>query len=196
MKKVRFTASESVEIPVEEESIPIGHYLRQPERLVRTIADPRLMQQLDDYHFRLKMRPIEFLDLYSLQPAATLKVTPQGDGAIALESVDCEIIGNDYINQLFSLDLRGRLVPEDEGDKTYLRGRADLTVNVELPPPLWLTPQSLIETTGNSILKGVLGRIKQRLLSQLIEDYVRWARDTQPSSISKSPFAPAENPTS
>jgi hypothetical protein len=34
----------------------------------------------------------------------------------------------------------------------------------------------LLEITGNSLLKGVLLRIKQRLMSQLLQDYQQWAK--------------------
>ena len=45
---VSFTASESVKISVANEEIPIKHYLRQPQRLVKAIANPRLMKQLSE----------------------------------------------------------------------------------------------------------------------------------------------------
>ncbi len=45
---------------------------------------------------------------------------------------------------------------------------------VELPPPFSFTPKSILETTGNGLLKSVLLTIKQRLLRQLLVDYRRW----------------------
>lgn len=173
---VRFTATETVGIAVEEEQVSIQHYLRQPQRLVRAIANPKLMEPLSEHRFRLKMRPINFLDLYHLQPVAVLRVVPDPNGTIYVRSERCEIWGNDFLNDCFSMSLNGHLTPQTEDRQVYLRGRADLAVDVELPPPLWLTPRSLLETTGNGILKGVLQRIKQRLLSQLVYDYRQWAR--------------------
>jgi len=63
-----------------------------------------------------------------------------------------------------------------KNNQTYLAGKANLEVKVALPPPLWLTPRPLLEITGNSLLKGVLLRIKQRLMSQLLQDYQQWAK--------------------
>lgn len=37
------------------------------------------------------------------------------------------------------------------------------------------TPKSLIEATGNSLLKSILVRIKKRLISQLLKDYHQWS---------------------
>ena len=49
----RFTATESVDILVTETTIPIQHYLRQPQRLVVAIANPKLMKQLTENLYEL-----------------------------------------------------------------------------------------------------------------------------------------------
>jgi hypothetical protein len=166
-----FDAEETVAIAVQQETIPIQHYLRQPQRLVRAIADPKLVKQLSSERYQLKMRSLDFLNIYHFQPTVTLKVWAGASGTVYLESEDCEIQGIDYINQRFSLNLKGKLVPENIEGKTYLKGKAKLQVKVDLPPPLWLTPKPLLEMTGNGLLKSVLLRIKQKLLSQLLHDY-------------------------
>ena len=43
----KFTASQSVDIPVVEQKVPIQHYLRQPKRLVNALVDPTRLEQLD-----------------------------------------------------------------------------------------------------------------------------------------------------
>ncbi|TAE96859.1 MAG: DUF1997 domain-containing protein [Oscillatoriales cyanobacterium] len=123
---IRFNASQSVEIAVPDERVPIQHYLRQPRRLVNALVDRTRTEQLSDDCFRLKMRPLQFMML-SIQPTVDLK------------------------------------------------GKADLEVQVELPPPFWLTPKPILEATGNGLLKSVLLGVKQRLMYQLLLDYRRWA---------------------
>lgn len=172
---VSFTASESVKILVENEEIPIKHYLRQPQRLVKTIANPRLTKQLSKDLYELKMRPINFMEMYHFQPIVTLKVWSGRNGTVYLKSENCHIKGIDYINKRFALQLKGVLDPLQINEQTYLQGQADLEVNVDLPPALIFTPRSLLEITGNQLLKSVLGRIKQRLVSQLLSDYRQWA---------------------
>jgi hypothetical protein len=173
--EVTFTASESIEIAIEDQTIPIAHYLRQPQRLVRSIADVSLMEPLSDHQFRLKMRSLNFLDLYYFQPTVVLNVWATSSGTVFLNSEECEIKGIDYINDRFSLALKGKLAPTRHQARSYLAGKANLEVKVELPPPLWVTPRSLLEITGNRLLKGVLTRIKQRLMTQLLNDYQQWA---------------------
>ncbi len=186
METVRFTASEAVNLTVPPENTPIQHYLRQPQRLVKVIANPKLMTPLSENRFHLKMRPLNFLDIYHFQPSAVLKVVSDSNGAVTLSSERCEILGNDYINDRFSLKLKGKLEPITENGTTYLKGIANLTVDVDLPPALWFTPRPMLETTGNGLLKSVLNRIKQKLMSQLIADYQEWAKQTATTSSQQS----------
>jgi hypothetical protein len=184
----RFFASQSVRIPVAQQDIPIQHYLRQPQRLVNALVEPSRMEQLNQNCFRLKMRPLSFLHL-SIQPVVDLKIETYPDGTVHLESVKCEIRGVEYINRRFGLSLLGKLTPKHSNEGTVLEGIADLKVEVELPPPFWLTPKPLLEATGNGLLKSVLLTIKQRLMHQLLSDYYHWvSMEQQKSSASSSPI--------
>lgn len=171
---IRFKASEFLALPVKQTPIPIHHYLRQPQRLVKAIADPQLMEPLSDNEFRLKMRPLNFMEMYHFQPTVILGVWSDNKGTVFLRSQDCDIRGIDYINDRFSLTLKGKLSPQEKEGKIYVQGQANLTVEVDLPPALRLTPEPLLKVTGNSLLRGVLSRIKQRLLNQLLTDYHYW----------------------
>ena len=189
----RFTASQSVEIAVPEQPVPIQHYLRQPQRLVNALVDPSRIEQLDEETFRLRIRPLTFMTL-SIQPTAKLKVWAEPNGTVHLRSVACEIMGLEYLNQRFDLNLEGHLSPCQINGVTLLKGKADLEVQVELPFPLALTPKPIVEATGNGLLKSVLLTIKQRLLHQLLSDYRNWVNDNQ-LVTPKSIVLPANNPT-
>ena len=182
----QFVASQSVEITVPEEPVPIQHYLRQPQRLVHAIADPNLIKPISQELYQLQLRPLNFLSL-TFQPTVTLKVWADADGTVHLSSVSCEIRGLDYINQRFALELKGKLYPVQNNGVTQLKGRADLKVNVDIPLPFSLTPRPILETTGNSLLKSVLLRIKQRLMHQLLLDYRQWANQDAPTLILAQP---------
>lgn len=169
--EICFQAEETVNIEVQQKEIPIQHYLRQPSRLVKAIADKKLMKSLGNDCYQLQMHPLSFLDIYHFQPTAILKVWSGASGNVYLNSLSCEIKGIEYLNRRFSLQLKGKLTPREIDGQIYLKGKANLTVTVDLPPPLWLTPKPLLQTTGNSLLKGVLTRIKNQLMSQLMKDY-------------------------
>ncbi len=173
---IHFAASQTVLIPVAPESVPIQHYLRQPQRLISALVDPSRTEVIGSECFRLKMRPVTLIAL-TVQPTVDMQVWATSEGTVYLKSVGCEIRGVEYINQRFNLTLAGVLKPRQINEQIYLDGRADLDVQVELPPPLWLTPTPLLETAGNGLLKSVLLTIKQRLMSQLLTDYQHWARE-------------------
>jgi hypothetical protein len=138
------------------------------------LVDPQQTEQLSGDCFRLKMRPLKFLML-NIQPTVDMRIWATPDAVIHLCSTHCEIRGVDYINQRFQLDLAGQLHPQEERGVTYLVGRADLKVQVEVPPVLWLTPRPILEATGNGLLQSVLITIKQQLMHQLLVDYKKWA---------------------
>ena len=171
----RFNATELVKILAPSAKIPIQHYLRQPHRLVSAITNPELMTQESEHLYQLKMRPINFMEIYHFQPTVKLKVKSNATGTVFLSSEECHIEGIDYINRRFSLKLKGILYPKTIGDETILHGQADLEVGVDVPRALMFTPKAFVEMTGNSLLKSILGRIKQRLVTQLLQDYQEWA---------------------
>lgn len=174
MQIVKFTADRSVDITVPQHSIPIQHYLRQPHRLVKSLVDPDRIKQIGDDQFCLTMRTLNFFG-FELQPTVFLRVWAAADGTVHIVSTGCEIRGIDYINQRFQLELMGELSPYQKHGKTYLVGHADLEVQVVLPPPLSFTPRAIVEAAGNSLLKSILVAFKQRLMHQLLADYVVWA---------------------
>jgi Protein of unknown function (DUF1997) len=188
---VSFNASESVQISVDNQATPIQHYLRQPQRLVQAIADPQLIKQISDDLYELKMRPINFMEIYHFQPIVQLKVWSGSKSSVYLKSAGCQIKGIEYINNRFSLKLKGVLYPHEQNGQTTLEGQADLEVGVELPTALMFTPKSFLERAGHKLLKGVLGRIKQKLMTQLIQDYIAWAsEEVQPQAESTPKLTP------
>lgn len=190
----RFTASQAVEMAVSEQPIPIQHYLRQPHRIVNALAASSQIEHLSEELFRLKMRPLSFM-MFSIQPTVDLRVWAEPDGTVHLRSVACQIKGLEYVNQRFCLNLLGKLQPCIVHQTTYLRGKADLEVRVELPPPLLFTPRPLLETTGNGLLKSVLITIKQRLMHHLLLDYYQWAGSIPtPADLPQSTMMPGNSP--
>ncbi len=172
--QLNFAASHSVVIAVPDASVPIQHYLRQPQRLIYALTDRSRVERLTDECFRLTMRPREFMTL-SFQPVVDLKVWTEPNGTVHLKSIGCEIRGIEYINNRFNLTLNGKLYPILSDGPTQLMGAGDVSVNVELPPLFWMTPKSILEAAGQSLLQGIFLTFKQRLGHQLVNDYLQWA---------------------
>jgi Protein of unknown function (DUF1997) len=170
-----FTGSQSVSILVPQAAVPIRHYLRQPHRLVSALAEQSQIEALGGGSYRLKMKPRQFL-MFSLQPTVDIQLQAKANGTVFLTSQACEIRGVDFINHRFQLNLRGILAPTEKHDQTFLEGQADLQVQVDLPPMLWMTPQIILQTAGNGLLKSILMTVKQKLVHQLVLDYQTWAQ--------------------
>jgi Protein of unknown function (DUF1997) len=179
-----FHASESVSISVPAHSVPIAHYLRQPQRLVNVITAKSKVEALEDRptqeghrFFRMKMQPLNFLHI-KIQPTVDMDVWSDTKGSVYLRSIGSQIRGTDWIDRRFALKLAGKITSQiDRQGRTKLIGKVDLRVNVLMPPVFSLTPAIVIEVAGNSLLKSVLVAMKQRLMQQLVADYVVWAKE-------------------
>jgi Protein of unknown function (DUF1997) len=181
--RATFTASQAVSILVPNAAVPIQHYLRQPRRLMQALTDPSQIEALSEHCYRLKMKPRQFL-MFNLQPTVDIQLHAKPDGTVFLNSEACELRGIDFVNQRFRLDLEGALAPVQDAGKTYLAGQADLKVQVDIPPVLWMTPRAIVEATGNGLLKSILMTVKQRLVHQLVLDYQKWASSGIESDLS------------
>lgn len=176
-----FHASQTLSLRVPNEAIPIEHYLRQPQRLVQAITDPRRIEPREDGVYRLSLRPLQFFGL-KVEPTADLRVWGLPDGTLCLEALDCEVHGPDYlshINESFSLGLKGRLKPFRQEQHTELKGQADLSIQLELPPPIKYMPAPMLEATGRTFLSGILMTMKSRIEHHLVQDYRAWAEHTR-----------------
>ncbi|NJN30746.1 MAG: DUF1997 domain-containing protein [Synechococcales cyanobacterium RM1_1_8] len=107
----QFTASQTVEIAVQEAGLPIEQYLSAPDRIVAGLTDPGGVEQLGPEEFRLRLRPLHFLSLRFV-PVALLRVYNPAPGELCIESQDCQLLGAEGFNQRFQLQLRGRLRSE------------------------------------------------------------------------------------
>ncbi|MEO1295801.1 MAG: DUF1997 domain-containing protein [Cyanobacteria bacterium J06636_16] len=144
------------------------------------------VQELGADCFRLSLKSVQFL-MMNIRPVVDLRIDVSQDKRLRVDSVDCQIHGNEFINQRFDLSLAGVLELDEQEDFTGVTGQAHLKIAVDLPPVLQLTPQPLLETTGNQILKGVLVTMKQRLVRQLVIDYDRWS--AQQTRENRSPLS-------
>ncbi|MGK7919955.1 MAG: DUF1997 domain-containing protein [Trichodesmium sp.] len=169
-----FFASQSVNLVVPEHPISINHYLNQPERIINSLGDPTTIENLTDNIYRLKMRPLKFFML-KIEPVVDMKIWTTLPGVVHLESVACELKGIEMINEHFQLNLNGTMQPTKIQEKTFLKGQAELSLQIFLPSPFNKIPKSMLLSTGNSLLGNILLKMKQGLMNKLLLDYSNWA---------------------
>lgn len=187
---VRFDACQVVTIPVPQQSLPIETYLCEPQRLVTALVDETQVEVLRPSLFRLKVRPLKFIGL-TIQPVCDIEIWLE-EQTVRLRSNHCQLEGYESFNQKFSMNMDGYLASHSTRAGEKLRGQANLSVTVDLPPAATLMPRPILVRTGNGLLNGILITLKQRLMRQLIADYCDWAQanETSPlSSSSKSSFS-------
>ncbi|MBX2862188.1 MAG: DUF1997 domain-containing protein [Leptolyngbyaceae cyanobacterium MAG.088] len=176
---VHFHASQSVEIAISPAPVPIHQYLSNTERLVYALADPSQIKVLEDNTFQFSMRPIKFLML-TLEPVADVKIYPNDCDEIIIYSDSCRLKHQALLNRHFSFKLQGWLAARS--DNSGVSGNAELDIQIDLPAAFRLTPKSLLESTGNTIVNGILTTIKQRLQRRLLHEYKGWTTGVLASS--------------
>jgi hypothetical protein len=173
--QTQFTASQSVEIFVNEVELSLQDYLSQPIRIIHALTEADRVEVLGQDRFRLRMRALKFMTL-TLQPVVEMQVWAE-NGSIQLRSLNCVLEGLGVLNDRFRLDMQGSLRPDRRGKRQVIvTGLANLQVELDLPPPFSLTPKSILETTGNALLRGILASVQQTLSRKLVSEYLSWAR--------------------
>ena len=182
----RFFASQSVNLSLAGAQTSVADYLQESQRIVTALMANSKIDPLSPHTYRLSMRPLRFMML-SIQPVVDMEVTTTTDGTLVLQSTHCILKGLQSFNPQFELNLRGELTPvRSTPEQTYLAGQAQLEVKVDLPQAFQFTPRTILEGTGNSLLRSILGSVRHRLENQLPRDYLSWkATEQQAESASR-----------
>ena len=91
------------------------------------------------------------------------------DGILKMSALDSKLDGLGIVDD-FNLILKANLEATPNG----LEGEAILGVSVSQPPILKLVPKKILESTGHSVLNGILLGIKSRVQQQLVNDFLDW----------------------
>jgi hypothetical protein len=166
-----FCASQRLDLPVKRLSERLPEYLQQEERVIASLLDPSQLTRLAPGTYRYTVTSLQVFQL-QVKPVVSLEIETEG-GTMTMRALDCELEGLGIVDD-FNLTLEARLSCASKG----LSGDARLEVQVSQPPLLRLIPRRVLETTGESILSGILLGIKTRVGQQLIADFKRWCSET------------------
>ncbi|MEM9511747.1 MAG: DUF1997 domain-containing protein [Cyanobacteria bacterium P01_E01_bin.48] len=166
----------------------VREFLQDPQHLIAALLDREQVRQIDRHQFEVSMRPIGALGM-TIQPIVRLDIRSNADdGSVQLQALGCRIAGNDWIDRRFNLIFQGELAPsrtfEDRaGEVTLLSGVADLSVSIELPPIMQLTPRSVVNGVGTTVTQGVLAALQRSLSKRLPQHFSHWSRLTTPTTL-------------
>ena len=153
----------------------IGSTLQQLGFEVKTLLDADQLALIEPGHYRYTVTTIQVFQL-QVKPVVSLNVKLEGQTLI-MRAVDAQLEGLGLVDD-FELTLESVLEASDTG----LKGLATLGVQVSQPPLLRLIPRKVLESTGESILNGILLTIKGRVGRQLVSDFQQWCASS-PSNL-------------
>ena len=165
-----FTARQKIDLVVQENEEQLSDYLLQQERVVGAMLDPKKLTPLEPGSFKYEVTSFKVFQL-QINPVVSIGVE-NSDRKIRMYVTESHLEGLGFVDD-FDLTLDATL----EAKPSSLEGEALLGVTVSQPQLLRLIPPQMLETTGHSILNGILLGIKSRVEKQLIADFKNWCNE-------------------
>ena len=162
-----FDAKQKLKLSVTKNKKYLSKYLLEEERVVGAMLDPNKLVPEGDGKYKYTVTSFSVFQL-DVNPVVSIAVENK-EGILKMSALDSKLDGLGIIED-FSLTLKANLEATDNG----LEGEAHLGVSVSQPPLLKLLPKKILESTGHSVLNGILLGIKSRVQQQLIKDFVNW----------------------
>ena len=164
-----FSASQALQLPVQQNAERLGSYLDDEEQVIEALLEAQQLSKIAPGRYRYTVTKLQVFQL-QIQPVVDL-VARRSPNRIELKAIDCQLEGLGVVDD-FQLSLGSWL--EARGGE--LVGEASLAVSVSQPSLLKLIPTKVLEATGRSLLAGILLGIKTRVGQQLINDFQRWCK--------------------
>ena len=162
-----FDAKQKLKLSVTRNKEYLSKYLLEEERVVGAMLDPNKLVPEGDGKYKYTVTSFRVFQL-DVKPVVSISVENE-NGVLKMSALESTLDGLGMIDD-FNLILKANLEATDIG----LEGEALLGVSVSQPPLLKLVPRKLLESTGHSVLNGILLGIKSRVQQQLVKDFLDW----------------------
>ena len=167
-----FDAKQKLNLSVKSKKEYLSNYLLEEERVVGAMLDSRKLVPEGEGKYKYTVTSFKVFQL-DINPVVSIGVENK-DGVLTMSALDSKLDGLGMIDD-FKLILKANLQATDIG----LEGEALLGVLVSQPPLLKLVPKKILESTGHSVLNGILLGIKARVQQQLVKDFLDWCESKQ-----------------
>ena len=165
-----FKARQKIDLVVQDNQEKLPDYLLQQERVVGAMLDPTKLTPLEAGSFKYEVTSFKVFQL-QINPVVSIGVE-NSERKIRMFVTESHLDGLGLVDD-FDLTLDAVLEAKPSG----LEGEALLGVTVSQPQLLRLIPPKMLESTGESILNGILLGIKGRVEKQLIVDFNNWCKE-------------------
>ena len=162
-----FDAKQKLKLSVTTNKERLSKYLLQEERVVGAMLDSNKLIPEGQGKYKYNVTSFRVFQL-DVNPVVSIGVENK-NGVLVMSALDSKLDGLGIVDD-FNLLLKANLQATDTG----LEGEALLGVTVSQPPLLKLIPKKILESTGHSVLNGILLGIKTRVQQQLIKDFTNW----------------------
>ena len=162
-----FDAKQKLKLSVTTNKERLSKYLLQEERVVGAMLDSNKLIPEGQGKYKYNVTSFRVFQL-DVNPVVSIAVENK-NGVLVMSALDSKLDGLGIVED-FNLLLKANLQATDTG----LEGEALLGVTVSQPPLLKLIPKKILESTGHSVLNGILLGIKTRVQQQLIKDFTNW----------------------
>ena len=167
-----FDAKQKLKLSVTSNKEYLSNYLLEEERVVGAMLDSRKLVPEGEGKYKYTVTSFKVFQL-DINPVVSIGVENK-DGVLTMRALDSKLDGLGMIDD-FKLILKANLKATEIG----LEGEALLGVSVSQPPLLSLVPKTILESTGHSVLNGILLGIKARVQKQLVNDFLDWCESNQ-----------------
>jgi len=162
-----FDAKQKLKLSVTRNKEYLSKYLLEEERVVGAMLDSKKLVPEGGGKYKYTVTSFKVFQL-DINPVVSIGVE-NNDGILKMSALDSKLDGLGMIDD-FNLILKANL----EATSIGLEGEALLGVSVSQPPILKLVPKKILESTGHSVLNGILLGIKSRVQQQLVKDFADW----------------------
>ena len=162
-----FDAKQKLKLSVTTNKEYLSDYLLQEERVVGAMLDSNKLIPEGEGKYKYNVTSFRVFQL-DVNPVVSIAVE-NNNGALIMSALDSKLDGLGIVED-FKLILKANLQATNIG----LEGEALLGVTVSQPPLLKLIPKKILESTGHSVLNGILLGIKSRVQQQLVKDFRAW----------------------
>ena len=162
-----FDAKQKLKLSVTTNKEHLSNYLLEEERVVGAMLDSNKLKSEGEGKYKYNVTSFRVFQL-DVNPVVSIAVENK-DGVLNMSAIDSKLDGLGIVDD-FNLILKANLQATCLG----LEGEALLGVTVSQPPLLKLIPKKILESTGHSVLNGILLGIKARVQQQLVKDFTNW----------------------
>ena len=167
-----FDAKQKLKLSVTTNKERLSTYLLQEERVVGAMLDSNKLTPEGQGKYKYNVTSFRVFQL-DVNPVVSIAVENK-NGVLIMSALDSKLDGLGIVDD-FNLILKANLQATNIG----LEGESLLGVTVSQPSLLKLIPKKILESTGHSVLNGILLGIKTRVQQQLIKDFTNWCELNQ-----------------